>query len=251
MAQQRHEQVVDLLIVQIFNRELKPGEKLPTERELSKQFNVDRTSLRVALKQLQSMHLLDIRQGDGMYVKDYLDYAGLDFLDRLFLMDFNGGEERIIDGYIYDELWEFWIEFLPSMLTVAAKNFSTRHIKIGMAILEEEERNIDNPSKVIELELKSQEMVAKATNNIMFILLTNTSRQIRRKMLEMFVEVVGIDTVKQHIQLKKDMMTALYTESAADMMAAAKKYKEVLRQLRIQMRQIVTLGEKKEKIEIN
>ncbi|MBU0994423.1 MAG: GntR family transcriptional regulator [Proteobacteria bacterium] len=240
VGQQRHEAVIDTLIVQIFNRELKPGEKLPTERELSKQFNVDRTSLRVALKQLQSMHIIDIRQGDGMYVKDYLEYAGIDFLDRLFLMDFNGKKDTIIDGYIHDELWEFWIEFLPTMLVVAAKNFTTRNIKEAMSMLDEELKYIDDKSKVVEIELRSQEMVAKATNNIMFILMTNASRQVRRKMLKNFVATVGLDTVKEHIQLKKNMLNAHFAGSVSDMVNAAGKYKEVLQKLRVQMRKTST-----------
>lgn len=243
VALQRHETVIDKLIIQIFNRELKPGDKLPTERELSKAFNVDRTSLRVALKQLQSMHLIDIRQGDGMYVKDFLDHAGIDFLERLFLMEFNGNEDQVVDGYIYDELWEFWIEFLPTMLIVAARNFSSRNIKEAISILDEELKHLGDKSKIVSLELKSQEMVAKATNNIMFILLTNASRQVRKKMLEKFVETVGIDTVKEHIQLKKDMVNAHFSGSTKELIDAAGKYKAVLQQLRVQMRKLTTKNE--------
>jgi GntR family transcriptional repressor for pyruvate dehydrogenase complex len=240
VGQQRHETVIDKLIVQIFNRELKAGEKLPTERELSKVFNVDRTSLRVALKQLQSMHLIDIRQGDGMYVKEFLDHAGIDFLERLFLMDMNGHRDQVVDGYIYDELWEFWIEFLPTMLVVAAKNFSSRSVKEAIYLLDEELKHIDDKEVIVSMELKGQEMVAKATNNIMFILLTNATREVRKKMLEKFVETVGIETVREHIHLKKEMVNAHFTGSMPEMIEAAKKYQTVLKQLRVQMRRLST-----------
>ncbi len=65
---------------QIYTSSLKPGNKLPTEKQLIEDLGVDRSSLRVGLKQLESMGVLDIRQGDGMYVKDYLKNAGIDFL---------------------------------------------------------------------------------------------------------------------------------------------------------------------------
>ncbi|EWG10386.1 FadR/GntR family transcriptional regulator [Cytobacillus firmus] len=48
---------------------LKPGERLPSERELAGQFNVSRTTIREALRTLELNGLIDIRQGGGSYVK--------------------------------------------------------------------------------------------------------------------------------------------------------------------------------------
>ena len=121
-------------------------------------------------------------------------------------MDVNGNKENVVDAYVVDELWEFWIEFLPTMIRVAAKKFSPRDIKALMDLLDEELEHIDSKDKIVELELKSQEMVAKATNNIMFILITNSSRQLRKKMLEMFVDIIGLNKFKDHIDLKKRML---------------------------------------------
>lgn len=45
------------------------GEKLPAERELAKQFDVSRPSLREAMQRLESKGLLTRRQGGGTYVK--------------------------------------------------------------------------------------------------------------------------------------------------------------------------------------
>ena len=58
--QQAHQKISTALMRDIFFHKLQPGEKLPSERELSGSLNVDRTSLRVALKQLEAMGLLDI-----------------------------------------------------------------------------------------------------------------------------------------------------------------------------------------------
>jgi len=49
----------------IFAGDLKPGEKLPTERDLAKVFNVSRVTLRSALLKLEKSGLLDIRPGAG------------------------------------------------------------------------------------------------------------------------------------------------------------------------------------------
>ena len=82
--QQVPEKVVRILMRDIFNNKLEPGTKLPPAKEISRQMKIDLSSLRIGLKQLESMNVLDIKQGDGIYVKDYVQHAGIDFLGILF-----------------------------------------------------------------------------------------------------------------------------------------------------------------------
>lgn len=49
---------------------LKPGDKLPTEKELAQQLGIGRTSLREGLRQLETVGLLSSRQGKGVYLKE-------------------------------------------------------------------------------------------------------------------------------------------------------------------------------------
>lgn len=60
----------------ILDGEFKPGQKLPPERELARQFNVSRPSLREAIQQLEARGLVARRQGDGTFVTDFID-AGI------------------------------------------------------------------------------------------------------------------------------------------------------------------------------
>ena len=58
----------------ISDKELTVGEKLPTERELMKIIGVSRNSLREALKSLEAIGVVEIRQGSGIYLmKDGLE----------------------------------------------------------------------------------------------------------------------------------------------------------------------------------
>lgn len=50
--------------------QLKPGDKLPSERELAEMMNVSRPTIREAFKILSAMNLLNIRQGHGVFVAD-------------------------------------------------------------------------------------------------------------------------------------------------------------------------------------
>lgn len=50
---------------------LGPGDKLPSERELSDRLNVGRSSVREALRALELLGLIETRRGEGTFVKDF------------------------------------------------------------------------------------------------------------------------------------------------------------------------------------
>ncbi len=58
------ERILDL----IRSRELKPGDKLPPERDLADIMNVGRSSIRESIRSLAAMNVLEMRQGSGTYV---------------------------------------------------------------------------------------------------------------------------------------------------------------------------------------
>ena len=60
--------IVDQLRGLVAQGILKPGDRLPSERELCKRFGVGRTSVREALKPLITMGLLEGRMGSGTFV---------------------------------------------------------------------------------------------------------------------------------------------------------------------------------------
>ncbi|MBG6242424.1 MULTISPECIES: pyruvate dehydrogenase complex transcriptional repressor PdhR [Symbiopectobacterium] len=74
------EQQLEFLILE---GTLRPGEKLPPERELAKQFDVSRPSLREAIQRLEAKGLLLRRQGGGTFVQNNLWQSVSDPLSEL------------------------------------------------------------------------------------------------------------------------------------------------------------------------
>ena len=68
----KRESAVDLVVNSIkqllMERTLKPGDKLPSELEISEELRVSRGSVREAMKILSAFGLVDIRVGNGTYV---------------------------------------------------------------------------------------------------------------------------------------------------------------------------------------
>ncbi|MEM7490434.1 MAG: FCD domain-containing protein [Pseudomonadota bacterium] len=63
---------------------LRPGDRLPPERDLSERLGVSRPSLREAIGDLSAKGLLETRAGSGVYVADVLGSAFSPALTRLF-----------------------------------------------------------------------------------------------------------------------------------------------------------------------
>jgi GntR family transcriptional repressor for pyruvate dehydrogenase complex len=236
---QAHERVMSVLIKQIFSRQLKPGDKLPPERQLAKEMEVDRASLRIGLKNMEMMNVLTIRQGDGIYVRDYMKGASIDFLRILFLQSDQPDEEWLADPYIMDELWEFWVFFLPEMLKLAAKRFTSRDIKTIMDIFDEELANLHDRAYLVELELKSQELVAEVANNIVVILLSHTCRPLRKKMIEFFFSSLDDERIRNHVEAKKYMMRTFMNSPIEDSLSLIEQYRTLLNEYRLTLRKLL------------
>lgn len=65
-----YEEIIKQLIELIKKGTLKPGDKLPPERELAAQLNVSRTAIREALRSLETMGFIESRVGGGTFIKE-------------------------------------------------------------------------------------------------------------------------------------------------------------------------------------
>ncbi|MDQ1910088.1 FadR/GntR family transcriptional regulator [Paenibacillus sp. GD4] len=64
-----YEVVAEQIKEQIVSGALKPGEKLPSTKELSERYQVGRSTVREALSALKAMGLVEAHQGEGSYVR--------------------------------------------------------------------------------------------------------------------------------------------------------------------------------------
>jgi DNA-binding FadR family transcriptional regulator len=69
-ARRVYAQIAEQIALLIRTAELKPGDRLPAERDLAKQFGVSRPSVREAMIALEAAGLVQVRPGEGIFVQD-------------------------------------------------------------------------------------------------------------------------------------------------------------------------------------
>lgn len=66
-----HHSVQDAIRTYIIDNKLQPGDPLPPETELGRRLGVSRNSVREAVKSLESLGVLTIHRGSGIFVRDF------------------------------------------------------------------------------------------------------------------------------------------------------------------------------------
>src|SRR6195256_6690528 len=62
------DKVTDAILESIASNKLRPGDSLPTERELGEQFGVSRTVIREAVRALSAKGMLEVKGGSGVRI---------------------------------------------------------------------------------------------------------------------------------------------------------------------------------------
>jgi len=169
----------------ILNGIFKPGEKLPPERELARMLNVTRTTLREALKKLEGVKLVLIRQGDGITVQDFRKSDNLFILKELL---FEGDR---VDSGILGNLLEARKLFLVPMTRLALERADSGDRKEYERLVMELEKNVSDAGLVQELDFNCFELLARASGNLVFVFIFNSIRGIYFSHREIFHNLYG------------------------------------------------------------
>ena len=88
--------VLDKLVSLLLSGKLKAGDTLPSESDLARNFNVSKPVVRLALRQLAAMGVVDIRQGKPSVVRE-LDARPLELYLQLAVSSLDGGLEDAVE----------------------------------------------------------------------------------------------------------------------------------------------------------
>ena len=157
-----HEEIVRQIQRKIVRGEFAIGEKLPSERDLAESLQVNRATLREALKKLELLGLVEIRHGDGIYVQNYLESGNLELFKDLMVMN---GE---LDYGILMNILEIRRLLIPEMAARAAENRGDEELRQLS-----NEALCESDDSVLERDLGVHHAIARASGNMLYIFILN------------------------------------------------------------------------------
>jgi GntR family transcriptional repressor for pyruvate dehydrogenase complex len=176
LANQVREQLEELIV----ERRLQPGDRLPAERELARQFGVSRTVVREAVRSLMAKGLLEVRSGSGTIVRTPSAAAAAQSMS-LFL---RAGHPELD----YRKVLEVRSILEVEIAGLAAERGTEEDIARMEQILEDTLK-ATNRETYVKADIAFHSALAQATHNEMFSLLLDSVVEIMRKLREMAFDI--------------------------------------------------------------
>ncbi|MBW1893153.1 MAG: FadR family transcriptional regulator [Deltaproteobacteria bacterium] len=173
-----HEEIMEQLKDKIIRGDLKPGSKLPPERELANQLEVNRTTVREALHKLESMELIEIKHGNGIFVRDFFESGSLELAGHILFLN---GKLNI---KILRNLLDLRRLLVPEISYYAALNRSKKD-------LDELERMVFQSDEILieEKDWRVHNIIARASGNLLFVILLNSFTGLTKDLSQFYFEI--------------------------------------------------------------
>lgn len=149
------DRIAERLVSLIAERKLRPGEKLPSERDLATMMQVSRPSLREALRALDMMKIVEIRHGSGTFVASLKPERLIEHFDFIFSLD-DSTFTQALDARAMLE---------PSLAAAASQNATKAELATIADCLERAARSVHDPELFLEADLELHQLIAASVHN--------------------------------------------------------------------------------------
>lgn len=206
----------------ILEGSLKPGERLPSERELAESLSVSRPSVREAMRSLQSLGIIEIRSGEGTFLNDNISILSDHFKMNYLLKKFSILElieaRKVLEGEI---------------VALAARNATQENKDMLEEIHKETIKNQNDIEAFLRSDFAFHLAIAEASQNMFLKEMLNTTRDL---LLEANVYVVKkpgqIETaIRSHGNILKAIKEGDAGQAAREMLYHMKTIEEAINEI--------------------
>jgi GntR family transcriptional repressor for pyruvate dehydrogenase complex len=157
-------QVVEHVRALISSGEVRPGDRLPPERELARKLKISRSSLRAGIGFLSAMGVLKSRHGAGTFVS-----SGPPALDSSYLSVLG-----VLHGFLPWQMFEARLVIESSVAALAAERATDEHIAELAEEVAEMYASLDEPQEYLIHDVRFHRTVARAAGNPILATLMET-----------------------------------------------------------------------------
>jgi DNA-binding FadR family transcriptional regulator len=208
------EALADALLVRIFRGDLAAGTRLPPERQFAEELGVDRTTLRMALKQLQRMGVLVARHGSGIEVRDFRLHGGLDVLAVIFSQP-----DLPLEGTLIVEALDFWLEIFATTGAKAFVRMSLDDVRALERLLEDAASARSDHQRFAAAVVEITDLLAQLSGSVLFRMLNNSTRPLVNRMARLLPKTADVATWLR--TMKSLLRTAALARAPEEVMRAS------------------------------
>ncbi|MDO5010147.1 MAG: FadR/GntR family transcriptional regulator [Intestinibacter bartlettii] len=172
-----YEQVIEQIQDNIMDGTFKKGDKLPSERELSETMGVSRTSIREALRVLETMGVVESKQGEGNFICSNIEKSLLQPLSMMF---------RLNEGSWSDifELRNILEIECARLSAIRATDLDCRELSGIVEKMEKETFGKNRTKVLVELDKKFHNLLSNISKNYLIESLFITTSTLFEKFIE-------------------------------------------------------------------
>lgn len=190
--------VLDSIQNSIRDGEFKPGELLPSEREMAERYGVGKSSIREAIKMLQVLGVVESAQGKGTYLKESI---GPQILRPLLL-------DMMLQRSSAEELYELRLMFEQAYMPLAAaKATEDKKAAARRALDEYRELQLSHKSEAGEADRAFHSIMLEATGNQFIIKMGKLIMELCRSYISKSSEVLDNTVMENHEKLLRIFCT--------------------------------------------
>ncbi len=168
---------IERLIVE----EMKPGDKLPPERQLAESFNVSRSSIRDAIRTLEAMGLVEPRQGAGTVIRELSHDSVVTPISSVLLRK----------RQMVSELLDVRKIIEPPLAARAAQHATAEELAEMEAILRRQGEKVARGELAVEEDTEFHYSIALAADNSVVLKLLDVLMDLLRDTRERSLQVAG------------------------------------------------------------
>lgn len=201
--------VIDKLKEAMILKELKPGDYLPSESELTRQLGVGKTSVREALKQLEAMGIVEIRQGHGTFIPQK---PAADAINPLIF-------QMILEQATNEDLLELRMMFEPAYALIAMDKARPDQIRALEESVDQFERKIRAGIHTAEDDLAFHERMLECTGNPYIVRIGTTIHQLFKTSVSRSMRAIPDTALRDH----KAILAAFLSRNPTKLVEAIRK----------------------------
>lgn len=196
VAPTKQELFIERVLSMIFSEELKPGDILPTERELAATTKISKTVVHEGIRELARLGFLDVMSRKGVVVADYAKTGNLDTL--IALTKYRGDQ---LDPQTANSLLDLRFYVESPLMKILAEQHTPEDIEILKSHYEKIKSVLDDRPELIRANIDYHHEIMVLSGNTVIPLIFEAFSNVTEQFWNAYIDLIGPEKLLESVRL--------------------------------------------------